>query len=103
MTALAIAGSLGMARSTVGVIPRRPALGKLSALEPCEAVVRYELEHPGELIHLDIKSLGKIDGIGHRITATAQASAASAGSGGATCTSPSMTPRAWATPKSCPA
>lgn len=92
-----------MARSTVGVIPRRPGLGKLSALEPCEAVVRYEREHPGELIHLDIKSLGKIGGIGHRITATAQASAASAGSGGTTCTSPLMTPRAWATLRSCPA
>jgi hypothetical protein len=31
-------------------------------------VIRYERERPGELIHLDIKSLGKIDGIGHRIT-----------------------------------
>jgi tRNA U34 2-thiouridine synthase MnmA/TrmU len=32
------------------------------------AVIRYERERPGELIHLDTKKLGRIDGIGHRIT-----------------------------------
>jgi len=37
-------------------------------LVPPEPVRRYEREHPGELIHLDTKKLGKIDGIGHRIT-----------------------------------
>ena len=64
----AIARELATPRSTVGAILRRLGLGKLTALEPREPVVRYERERPGELIHLDIKSLGKIDGIGHRIT-----------------------------------
>jgi len=68
MSGPVIAGRLGMPRATVGAILRRLGLGKLSALEPREPVVRYERERPGELIHLDIKSLGKIDGIGHRIT-----------------------------------
>ena len=41
---------------------------QISALEPAEPVRRYERERPGEMIHLDIKKLGRIDGIGHRIT-----------------------------------
>jgi transposase InsO family protein len=64
----AIARALGMARSTVGAILRRLGLGKLKALDPKPPVVRYEKAAPGELIHIDIKSLGKIDGVGHRIT-----------------------------------
>jgi len=64
----AIARLLGMARSTVGAILRRLGLGKLAALEPKLPVVRYEKAKAGELLHLDIKTLGKIDGVGHRIT-----------------------------------
>jgi len=64
----AIARALGMARSTVGAILRRLGLGKLAALEPKPPVVRYEKAQAGELLHLDIKTLGKIDGVGHRIT-----------------------------------
>lgn len=63
-----IAARLGMPRSTVGAILRRLGLGRLSALEPRAEIVRYERELPGEILHLDIKSLGKINGIGHRIT-----------------------------------
>ena len=64
-----IASALGMARSTVGVILRRLGLGRLSALEPRVETIRYEKARPGELIHIDIKSLGRIEGgIGHRIT-----------------------------------
>ncbi len=37
-------------------------------LEPAESVRRYEREHPGELIHLDIKKLGRFERVGHRIT-----------------------------------
>jgi transposase InsO family protein len=66
MTGPAIARALGMARSTVGAILRRLGLGKLKALEPKPAVVRYERARPGEMIHLDIKKLGKIKGVGHR-------------------------------------
>jgi Integrase core domain len=43
-------------------------LNKLSALEPAEPIRRYEREKPGELIHLDIKKLGRIGSVGHRIT-----------------------------------
>jgi transposase InsO family protein len=66
MTGPAIARALGMARSTVGLVLRRLGLGKLRNLEPRPPILRYERQRPGEMIHLDIKKLGKIDGIGHR-------------------------------------
>ena len=50
-------------------------------LEPAEPVVRYEREHPGELIHLDIKKLGRFERTGHRITGKRTANASSRGSG----------------------
>ena len=68
MTGPAIAQALGMARSTVGAILRRLGLGKLKALEPKPAVIRYERSAPGEMIHLDIKKLGRFDVAGHRAT-----------------------------------
>ena len=68
MSGVAIASMLDLARSTVGLILRRLGLNRLALLEPKAAVVRYERARPGELIHIDIKTLGKIDGIGHRIT-----------------------------------
>ena len=46
----------------------RAGLSRLKDLEPAEPVRRYEREHPGELIHLDIKKLGRIGSVGHRIT-----------------------------------
>ena len=64
----AIARQLGLAGSTVGLTLRRIGLNRLAALEPKPAIIRYEREHPGELIHIDIKKLGRIDGVGHRIT-----------------------------------
>jgi transposase InsO family protein len=67
LVAWAIAEQLGMPRSTIGAILRRHGLGRLSALDPKVPVIRYERESPGELIHLDTKKLGKIQGIGHRI------------------------------------
>jgi len=66
MTGPAIAAALGMARSTVGAVLRRLGLGKLKQLEPKPPAVRYERGRPGEMIHLDIKKLGKIKGVGHR-------------------------------------
>jgi hypothetical protein len=47
---------------------RRRGLGRLAALNPRPRSVRYERARPGALIHVDIKKLGRIDGIGHRIT-----------------------------------
>ncbi len=64
----AIAREIAMPCSTVGAVLRRLGLGRLAALDPKPPVVRYERENPGELIHIDIKKLGKIDGVGHRIT-----------------------------------
>jgi transposase InsO family protein len=63
-----IAAEVGVAPATVSRVLRRLGLNKLSALEPVEPARRYEREHPGELIHIDIKKLGRIDGVGHRIT-----------------------------------
>jgi hypothetical protein len=54
--------------ATVSRILRRLGLNRVSALEPAEPVRRYERERPGELIHIDIKKLGKFNRIGHRIT-----------------------------------
>ena len=56
-----------MAVSTVGLVLRRLGLGRLRSLDPKPIVIRYERERPGELLHLDTKKLGRIDGIGHRI------------------------------------
>jgi transposase InsO family protein len=63
-----IARELGISPATVSRILRRRGLNKLSALEPAEPVRRYERERAGELIHLDIKKLGRIGSVGHRIT-----------------------------------
>ena len=63
-----IAAATGVSPATVSRVLRRLGLNKLSALEPAEPVRRYEREHPGELIHLDIKKLGRIGSVGHRIT-----------------------------------
>jgi transposase InsO family protein len=63
-----IAVEVGVSLATVSRILRRLGLNKLSALQPAEPVRRYERAHPGEVLHIDIKKLGRIDGIGHRIT-----------------------------------
>ena len=47
---------------------RRQGLGRLAALTPDPPVIRYQRDRLGELIHIDIEKLGRIDGIGHRIT-----------------------------------
>jgi transposase InsO family protein len=64
----AIARQLGRPVATIGVVLRRRGLGRLEALDPKPAVIRYQRDQPGELIHIDIKKLGRIDGIGHRIS-----------------------------------
>jgi len=54
--------------ATVSRILRRLGLNRLRSLEPAEPVRRYQREHPGELLHIDIKKLGRFDRVGHRIT-----------------------------------
>ena len=68
LTGAAIAARLDVPRSTVGAILRRLDLGRLDALEPKSPVTRYEYEKPGGMIHIDMKKLGRIEGIGHRVT-----------------------------------
>jgi transposase InsO family protein len=69
MTAAEIAEALGMPLSTVSAVLKRVGLGKRSRLEPPEPPNRYERERAGELIHIDIKKLGRIhNGPGHRVT-----------------------------------
>lgn len=63
-----IAAELMLSPATVSRILKRRGLNKLSALEPAEPVRRYEREHPGEIVHIDIKKLGRFNGVGHRIT-----------------------------------
>jgi transposase InsO family protein len=66
-TQAAIAEHLAMPLSTVGAVCRRHEVGRLRDLEPRPPVVRYERENAGELVHLDIKKLARIERIGHRI------------------------------------
>jgi len=63
-----IATTVGVSPATVSRVLKRLRLSKLSALEPAEPPRRYEREQPGEMIHIDIKKLGKFNQIGHRIT-----------------------------------
>src|SRR3982751_5786941 len=68
MTGAEIAFCLAMALSTVSAVLSRVGLGKLSRLEPPEPPNRYERRHPGELVHVDVKKLGRIHGgAGHRM------------------------------------
>ncbi len=66
-TQTAISEHLKMPFSTVGAVCRRLGLGRLPDLEPRPPIVRYERKRAGELIHLDIKKLARIERIGHRI------------------------------------
>jgi transposase InsO family protein len=68
-----IARRLERPTSTIGLALRRLGLGRLAALEPRPAVIRYQRTSPGELLHIDTKKLGRIDGIGHRIRACPRA------------------------------
>ena len=63
-----IARALGMARSSVGLVLRRLGLNRLDHLQPKPPVIRYERERPGEMLHLDIKTLGRIARPSHRVT-----------------------------------
>jgi len=68
LTLSAIAAQLSLSRSSVARICRRAGLARLSQLEPVPHYPRYERAQPGELLHLDIKRLGRIVKVGHRIT-----------------------------------
>jgi transposase InsO family protein len=67
MTGAEIAETLAMPVSTVSGILTRIGLGKLWRLEPLEPPNRYEKGRPGELVHVDVKKLGRIGRPGHRV------------------------------------
>ena len=69
MTMAQIAASLELPRSTVARVLKRRGLNRLKSLDAQEPPRRYTRRHPGELVHLDVKKLGRISGFyGHRIT-----------------------------------
>ena len=63
-----IAAEAGVSKASVGRILTRHGLNRWRDLEPAEPVRRYERDKPGEMIHLDIKKLGRFNRVGHRIT-----------------------------------
>ena len=68
LTQARIATSLGVSKSTVGRVLARAGLSHLKDLEPIPAVLRYEHEAAGDLLHIDTKRLGRIVRPGHRVT-----------------------------------
>jgi len=66
-TSVQIAADLQMPVSTVCAVLKRIGLNRLSRLEPPEPPNRYCRRHPGELIHIDVKKLGKFNQPGHRV------------------------------------
>ena len=98
-TMATIAQTLGIAKATVSRVLARAGLSRLAALDPVPLPQRYERATPGELLHLDIKRLGAIRGVGHRITGDRQRRSRGAGAGMSPM-SPSMIIRGSALPRS---
>ena len=63
-----IAASVGVSRATVAQIGKSCGLGHLATQDPKPEIIGCEKETPDEMIHIDIKKLGRIEGIDHRIT-----------------------------------
>lgn len=63
-----IAAETGVSPATVSRILRRAGLSRLKDLEPAQPARRYEHDAPGDMIHIDIKKLGRFERVGHRIT-----------------------------------
>jgi transposase InsO family protein len=74
-----IARELGLSRATVSRILCRAGLNRLPLLDPRPPVVRYEHEHPSDMIHFDIKCLACIRQPGHRVTRQPQKRSRGAG------------------------
>lgn len=76
-----IAAETSVSPATVSRVLKRLGLNRLEALDPPQPVRRYEREHPGELVHIDVKKLGRFDKPGHRVTGTRVGQSASRGIG----------------------
>ncbi len=72
LTGKHIAMEVGVSSATVSRVLKRAGLSRLKDIEPAEPIRRYEREHPGEMIHIDIKKLGRFSQVGHRITGDPQ-------------------------------
>ena len=70
LTGAHIAVATGVSTATVSRILKRAGLSRIKDLEPEEPARRYEHDHPGDMIHLDIKKLGRFRTPGHRATGT---------------------------------
>jgi transposase InsO family protein len=68
ITGKQIAVTVGVSPATVSRVLKRAGLNRWRDLEPAEPARRYERDQPGELIHVDIKKLGRFERVGHRIT-----------------------------------
>jgi len=79
LTQARIAQALGVSGSTVSRVLARAGLSKLRDLAPVEPVLRYERDAPGELLHIDIKKLGRIERPSHRVTGNRRDTASGAG------------------------
>jgi len=76
-----IAKETGVSPATVSRVLRRLGLSRIRDLEPAEPIRRYERDAPGDLIHIDIKKLGRFEKVGHRITGDRTGQSASRGVG----------------------
>lgn len=63
-----IATAVGVSKATAARTLRQLGVAQLTALEPPAPVLRYEWPRPGQLLHCDIKKLGRIERVGHRVT-----------------------------------
>jgi hypothetical protein len=99
-----LAFRLGMARSTIYGVLRRHGMSRLAHPDRTSGVVvRYQRERPGELVHLDVKKLGRIpDGGGHRAHGRSSSTQPVAGSATTTSTRRSMTAPGSRSARSCP-
>lgn len=79
LTHARIAQSLGVSASTVSRVLARAGLSRWADLMPSEPPVRYEHAHPGDLLHIDTKKLGRIERMGHRVTGNPRDSVVGAG------------------------
>ena len=72
LTGDAIAARLGLGRSSICRVLRKLGCSRLASLKVKPPVRRYQWKKPGQMLHIDIKRLGKIDGVGHRKAGTRQ-------------------------------
>ena len=80
-TAAQIAAETGVSPASVSRILKRNGLNRWKDLEPVEPVRRYERDKPGELLHIDIKKLGRFNRPGHRVTGDRTGQSSSRGIG----------------------